>query len=150
MILEFVRRRAFWLTSRVGFQIYRRFPIFGTLRAAVGIIEQQQSYLLIRRNDGRGYSFPGGLSRLWELDEQTLKREIEEETGLRTIAFERVMQYHSAAELPCFISVFKVEVSGQPRGSWEGSPQWVAGADLRSLVVPSQRLVAEKILRSAI
>jgi 8-oxo-dGTP pyrophosphatase MutT (NUDIX family) len=94
--------------------------------------------------------FAGGLSRPRELDEQTLKREIEEETGLHATAFERVMQYHSAAELPCHISVFKVNVTGQLRGSWEGSPQWVEAADLRSHVVPSQRLIAEKILSSRI
>lgn len=148
MTLEAVRRRAFWWVSRIGIAVYRRFPLFGTLRASVAIIQQGQQYLAIRRNDGRGFSFPGGLAMPWESDEQALKREVAEETGLQLTSFELTLRYHSAADIPCDISVFRAQATGQLRGSWEGSPEWVAIADLRPHIIKSQSLIIEKILSS--
>jgi 8-oxo-dGTP pyrophosphatase MutT (NUDIX family) len=146
MIFHEVRRRAFWGVSRLCFFTYRHFPVFGTLRASVAVIQQGQQYLAIRRNDARGYSFPGGLAMPWESEEQTLKREVAEETGLELRAAELALRYHSAFEISCDIAVFRVKVTGHLRGSWEGDPVWVSISDLRSSLVPSQLPIIEKVV----
>ena len=145
MTLQAARRRAFWVISRLGHRLYRRFPVFGTLRASVAVIEQNGRVLAIRRNDGRGFSFPGGLAMPWESESETLEREVAEETGLRITACERMLQYHSAADIPCNISVFRVSATGQLRESWEGQPEWVAISDLRSGIIASQSAIVEKM-----
>jgi 8-oxo-dGTP pyrophosphatase MutT (NUDIX family) len=149
MTLQSSRRRMFWVISRLSFALYRRFPVFGTLRASVGIIQQGEHYLVIRRNDGRGLSLPGGLAMTWESEEKTLKREIAEETGLEVTSLEPVLQYYFAAPIPCNVSVFQVSATGQVRGSWEGDPEWATISEMRSHIMASQRPVIEKILSSA-
>jgi 8-oxo-dGTP pyrophosphatase MutT (NUDIX family) len=121
-------------------------PVFGTLRASVAVIQQEQHYLAIHRNDGRGFSFPGGLAMPWESEERTLRREVAEETGLQLTAIELTFRYHTTAEIPCNVSVFRAQVRGQLRGSWEGDPEWVAIADLRRLIVRSQSPIIEQVL----
>jgi 8-oxo-dGTP pyrophosphatase MutT (NUDIX family) len=148
MTLQAIQRHAFWFVSRFSFAIYRRFPLFGTLRASVAIVQHGQHYLAIRRNDGRGFSFPGGLAMPWESEERTLKREVAEETGLQLAAIELALRYYSAAEIRCNISVFRAEVTGQLRGSWEGSPEWVTISDLRPLIIASQSPIVEEMLSS--
>jgi ADP-ribose pyrophosphatase YjhB (NUDIX family) len=143
-----ISRRAFWLVSRAALGLYRRFPVFGTLRAAVGIIRQGDRYLLIKRNDGRGFSFPGGLAKLRESDENAVRREVSEETGLEVTAAELDFRYFSAADVPCNISVFKVGVAGDLRGSWEGLPQWVERPAIRTGILKSQIPIVERILNS--
>ncbi len=138
----------FWVISRVSFALYRRFPVFGVLRASLGIIQQGDRYLVIRRNDGRGLSLPGGLATPWEPKENTLNREIAEETGLRVTAFKLVLQYYSDLFVPCNIAVFRVSATGQVRGSWEGDPEWLAISELRFHIVASQRPAIEWILSS--
>lgn len=81
--LENLRRRLFWIVARTCLALYRRFPLFGTLRASIAIIQRNQQLLVIQRNDGRGLSLPGGIASWKEAEEETLRREVQEETGLR-------------------------------------------------------------------
>jgi 8-oxo-dGTP diphosphatase len=148
MPLHQMSRRAFWVVSRASLALYRRFPVFGSLRAAVGIIRQSNQYLLIHRNDGRGFSFPGGLAMPRESEERALKREVNEETGLEITASELDFRYFSAEDVPCNISVFKVDVTGELRGSWEGLPQWVERGAIRAGILKSQIPIVERILNS--
>jgi 8-oxo-dGTP pyrophosphatase MutT (NUDIX family) len=148
MELRELSGRAFWVTSRIALGFYRRFPVFGTLRAAVGIIRQGDRYLLIDRNDGRGFSFPGGLAMPRESEEKALRREIAEETGLKATAVELDFRYFNAGEIPCNISVFKVGVTGHVRGSWEGLPRWVEKAEMRAGILKSQIPIVERIVSS--
>jgi 8-oxo-dGTP pyrophosphatase MutT (NUDIX family) len=143
-----ISRRAFWVVSRVALGLYRRFPVFGTLRAAVGIIRQGDRYLLIDRNDGRGFSFPGGLAKPRESEEIAVRREVVEETGLEVTAADLEFRYFNAEEIPCNISVFRVGVSGQLRGSWEGLPRWIESAAMRPRILKSQIPIVERILSS--
>lgn len=147
-LAERVKKTLFWLISRIAMGCYRRVPIFGRLRASLGIIRDGDRVLVIRRNDGRGLSFPGGLAYPWETDEQALVREIQEETGLIAKNFELVFRYDSSGEIPARIAVFQTRAEGELRGSWEGTPDWVELVEAQAGVLPSQKYVVEQLLKS--
>jgi len=131
------------MVSRTCFTLYRRLPLFGTLRASIGIIERDNKFLVIHRNDGRGVCLPGGISSWREAEEETLGREILEETGLIVTRKELKLKYYSEADVPCNISVFTVQASGELKNSWEGSPQWMTVAEMEPRFFPSQRPALE-------
>jgi 8-oxo-dGTP pyrophosphatase MutT (NUDIX family) len=141
-----LKRNLFWIVSRVAFWCYGHAPIFGPLRASLGVIRNASGVLVIRRNDGRGWSFPGGLALPWETEEKTLIREINEETGLRCERFEFAFRYESRADIPARIAVFHVQATGEIHDSWEGTPEWIEVADLRQRVVRSQQYIVERLL----
>jgi 8-oxo-dGTP pyrophosphatase MutT (NUDIX family) len=142
---EQVKRNLFWLISRVALGCYRRVPLFGRLRASIGIIRNGDRVLVIRRNDGRGLCFPGGLAHPWETDEQALVREVEEETGLRAQSVEFAVRYDSDGEIPVRIAVFYVKAEGKPRGSWEGTPDWVELEEAHAGILRSQKYAVERL-----
>jgi 8-oxo-dGTP pyrophosphatase MutT (NUDIX family) len=146
-LAERLKRNLFWLVSRVAMGCYRRVPVFGRLRASIGIIRDGDRVLVIRRNDGRGLCFPGGLAYRWETDEQALVREFGEETGLDVQSFEFAFRYDSSVEIPVRIAVFYVKAEGNPRGSWEGSPEWVELAEVQAGILRSQEYVVERLLQ---
>jgi 8-oxo-dGTP pyrophosphatase MutT (NUDIX family) len=133
----------FWIVSRTCLAFYRRLPLFGPLRASIGIIQREDKFLTIHRNDGRGVCLPGGISRWREAGEETLCREILEETGLSVSGKEFKVKYYSEGEVPCIISVFEVQASGELRDSWEGSAQWTTVAEMEPRLLVSQRPVLE-------
>lgn len=141
-------KRFFRLVSKVAFGSYRRIPLFGALRASVGVIRDGDLFLAIARNDDQGYSFPGGIALPWENDEQVLTREIHEETGMSVSHYEFVSRYFSSLEVPCNISVFRVQASGRMCDSWEGTPVWVGLPQLRGRITRSQRHIVENLLNS--
>ena len=71
----------------------------------------------------------------------TLRREVLEETGMRVSCAEPRMQYHSTADVPCNISVFRVEAEGEIKESWEGSPRWMTFREIEPRIINSQRPV---------
>jgi 8-oxo-dGTP pyrophosphatase MutT (NUDIX family) len=146
-LMDRVKRNLFWLVSRVALGCYRRVPVFGRLRASIGIIRDGGCVLVIRRNDGRGLCFPGGLAYAWETAEQALVREIQEETGMRVNSFEFAFRYDSSGEIPVRITVFHVKVEGEPRGSWEGMPEWVDVAEAQAGILRSQTYAVERLLQ---
>lgn len=133
--------------ARTCLALYRRFPVFGTLRASIAIIRRNQQFLVIQRNDGRGLSLPGGLASWQEAEEETLRREVLEETGLRVTGQELRMRYHSTADVPCDTSVFAVQATGELKNSWEGSPRWMTMAELEPQMLKSQRPVLELLCK---
>lgn len=136
--LETCKRRLFWIIARSCFTAYRAFPIFGSLRASIGIVRQANRFLVIHRNDGRGLSLPGGIAGWREPEESTLRREIHEETGLDVIGLSFKMRYSSSADVPCTISVFEVQAKGDLRESWEGLPRWMTISELEGTLLESQ------------
>jgi len=141
--LESLKRRLFWIVARTCIACYRWLPLFGSLRASLAIIQRDQQFLVIQRNDGRGFSLPGGIARWKEAEEDTLRREVLEETGLRVTGQELRMRYHSTADAPCETCVFQVRATGELKNSWEGSPRWMTVAELEPRILKSQRPVLE-------
>jgi 8-oxo-dGTP pyrophosphatase MutT (NUDIX family) len=133
----------FWIVARTCFTLYRWFPLFGKLRASIAIIHREGKFLAIHRNDGRGFSLPGGISGRSETAEASLDREVLEETGLSVTGKELLLEYFSDADVPCDLSVFEVQTSGDLKNSWEGSPQWMTVDELAPRLLPSQRPVLE-------
>jgi len=146
-VLDDFKRRLFWIVARTCFTLYAWFPLFGKLRASVGIIQRDGKFLIIHRNDGRGFSLPGGISSWREMQEDTLRREVLEETGLNVDGKELLLQYDSTADVPCTISVFAAQASGELKNSWEGSPQWMTVDELGPRLVESQRPVLDVLRR---
>lgn len=133
----------FWIIARSCFMLYRWFPLFGKLRASIAIIEREGKFLAIQRNDGRGISLPGGISGRRETAEAALEREVREETGLTVEGKTLLLEYFSDADVPCDISVFEVQASGELKDSWEGSPQWMTVDEFEPRLLPSQRPVLQ-------
>jgi ADP-ribose pyrophosphatase YjhB (NUDIX family) len=148
-LIHDLKRRAFWVFARTCFALYRRFPLFGTLRASIGIILKDGEFLMIHRNDGRGLSLPGGISSWREAEEETLGREILEETGLSVRGKELKLKYYSEADVPCMISVYEVQADGELKNSWEGSAKWTTLAEMEPRLMQSQRPLLELIRKMA-
>lgn len=145
-VLQRVKRGAFAVISRVGLAVYSRFPIFGSLRASVGLIRNDDQILVIERSDGRGLSLPGGLAFAWENSTSTLVREILEETGLSVTQAVFLFEYRATADIPCSVSVFEVEAEGELTDSWEGFPRWLSLEQARPLLIPSQQRIFERLM----
>lgn len=143
---KLLKKNSFWMVSRVAVWCYARVPVFGRLRASIGVIRKANRVLMIRRNDGRGFSFPGGLALPWETDERALVREIKEETGLLCDGFEFAFRYESRFKIPVVTTVFHVRTAGEIRGSWEGDPEWVTIVELQNQILRSQQQVVERLL----
>lgn len=144
--MKSLSRRLFWIVSRLAFTVYQWFPIFGTLRSAVGVIRRGPDYLALDRADGRGLGFPGGLARRRESEEQAARREIAEETGLAVTSAEFLFRCSVTDPIPASIAVFRVTAEGDLRGSWEGEPRWVTLAELRSRISKAQRPIIEQLI----
>jgi 8-oxo-dGTP pyrophosphatase MutT (NUDIX family) len=141
-----IKRHLFWALSRSAIAAYSRLPLFGWLRASVGVIRKGQLVLVIDRSDGRGLSFPGGLAMPWETAEQAMKREFSEETGLPVKHCTQLFEYRSSADVPVILAVFAVEAEGKLKDSWEGSPRWLSFTDIRPRLLPGQREIVDRLL----
>lgn len=96
--------------------------------SACAIIEQDGKILLIDRSDGLGYTIPGGIVRYRETVEQSVLREVREETGYRVAIHEIVGVYSSLKRDPrlraAAITYKGSIVSGSIQGSVEGKACW--------------------------
>lgn len=142
-IVDELKRYAFWILSRTGLAVYSRLPIFGPLRVSVGVLRNNDAFLVIERSDGRGLSFPGGIAMPWEGTEQAMMREVSEETGLTVTRSRLKDSYFSNQEIPVNLAVFEVEAEGELRSSWEGTPRWLPATALRQRLLPSQRRIVD-------
>lgn len=137
----------FWIVARTCFALYRTFPLFGMLRASIGILQREDKFLVIERADGLGLCLPGGASSWRETEKSTLHREFREETGLVVTCEKLQLTYESRSELPCTVSAYEVHASGEPKGSWEGAVQWTTLEELESRILAGQRPILEILRR---
>lgn len=138
-----MNHRLFRFCSRLFVSIYGRWPVFGEIRSSIAIIRRGDECLLQRRGDGLGWAFPGGCSWWWEDAEQTLRREVREETGLEVAAPRLLFVFHDRHYIPAMVSVFAAEADGEPRGSWEGDACWTSLAAARAGFFPAQQAVLD-------
>jgi 8-oxo-dGTP pyrophosphatase MutT (NUDIX family) len=143
-----VRPRIFWLISRTAIFIYRRFPVFGPIPGSIAIIRRDDGFVAIKRNDGYGLGFPGGIARPWESAEQALRREVREETGLELTSADLKFKFTITVLYPTTTSVFEATAEGPFRGSWEGAAAVVSLADLDRDVMITQRPVVDYLQRN--
>jgi len=140
-----IKRLLFAVIARSAIAIYSRVPIFGYLRASLAVVRKGELILVIDRNDGRGFSFPGGLSHRGETAEHSMRREVREETGLEVEKSSFLFEYRTSADVPCDVTVFEAETSGSLRESWEGSPRWLTSTEIRRRLLASQTEVINRI-----
>ena len=110
------------------------------------MIRRDSLILLIERNDGRGLSFPGGIQMPWENETTALKREVQEETGLKVTSHQALLRYDTEVEIPVQLAVYDVQAEGHVRGSWEGSPCWIEPRSAHSRVLRSQQRIIDHIV----
>lgn len=140
-----MKRLLFRVIARTAIATYARLPIFGYLRASIAVLRKDDLILVIDRNDARGFSFPGGLAHPGETAEQAMRREVEEETGLKVEKSGFLFDYRSTADIPCVVSVFEIEASGILAESWEGAPRWLTRAEIKPRLLPSQTEVLTRL-----
>lgn len=113
------------------------------LEIAVGVIEAKGRFLVARRPDGAHaagtWEFPGGKRKPGEPVERTLRREVEEETGVtfRNAALIHVEEHaypERAVELHFFLLIGP---EGKPEGREGQELRWVTIEELRRLEVPA-------------
>lgn len=143
-LLEKLKRRSFWLIYNTCLVLYRTFPVFGALRSSLAIIRRGDQFLVMLRNDGRGVCFPGGIAGWRENEESAVRREVLEETGMTAVNVNFRMRYRSTADLPCLISVFEVEATGDLQTSWEGTLHWMTIPEIEKQILKSQRPALEE------
>ena len=126
--------------------LYRRFPIFGEIRGAVAVIRRSGGFVVIERNDGFGLGFPGGIARFRERPEDTVRREVLEETGLIITHASHMFRFHAADPFPNVTDVFEASAEGDLRSSWEGTVRVASLDELQQRVVTQQRRILEYLL----
>jgi 8-oxo-dGTP pyrophosphatase MutT (NUDIX family) len=139
------RARIFRVISRTCIAAYRKFPAFGALRGAIAVVPYGERYVMIERADGLGLCFPGGLVHPWESPEVALRREIEEETGMKVQRVSSWFDYRDNDLYPTHIFVFRAEVNGEPRSSWEGKAVVANLAEIEAGILVNQRQVVARL-----
>lgn len=119
------------------------------------VLNDAGSILLIHKTDNDLWALPGGGHDIGESIEETVIREVEEETGIRVIVDrvtglytdpQHVMAYDDGEVRQQFSICFRATpISGELRTSSESKEvRWVSPADLDSLDIhPSMRLRIE-------
>jgi 8-oxo-dGTP pyrophosphatase MutT (NUDIX family) len=138
-----VRARLFWLISRIAVFGYHHFPIFGQLPGAIAIIRRDDGFIGVKRNDGYGVGFPGGLVHRGESPEAALRREVFEESGLRIVSADLKFEFENSDLYPTRVRVFEATVEGEIRSSWEGIVGVFTLDELEQGVIHTQREVVE-------
>lgn len=134
-------QNAFYWLSQFAVAVYGRLPIFGPVRSAVGLVRHDDRWLTVARADRRGQCFPGGVAVPWESDEECLRREIKEETGLRVTHCHYLFEYFDRKFLPGSICVYQAEAEGELKASWEGDPSWISLEELAPHIFPPQHVI---------
>lgn len=98
--------------------------------ATAAIIERDNQLLMIERSDGLGYALPGGIMRWNESIEDTVRREVREETGYNVKVLGHFKNYSGPERDKRFSSLSMAYTArildGQLTSSNEGRPLWVA------------------------
>ena len=90
-----------------------------------------EKILLLSLSYLKGFGLPGGIIQAGETAEQTLRREILEETGLAVETAKYLFSVPSSiAGISTLSLVYEVEATGNLKQSREGSLHWLKPADV--------------------
>lgn len=136
-------RNLFWRSAR---KLYLFSPI--RFSGAVAVIPDGGRFLVIDRADRLGYCFPGGLSKRGEPEQETIRRELLEETGLALASARFLFRYPETGGFSEFTSVYEATATGEIRPSSEGVPLWLTLAEIQARPYPPQAPVLDYIRNS--
>jgi 8-oxo-dGTP diphosphatase len=109
---------------------------------AVGILLRENRILVTRRREGThlagSWEFPGGKVQPGEEPEATLRREIEEEVGVRfekSTLIHRQQHVYSERQVDLYFYLC-TGVTGEPASSEGQEIRWVSASDLDHLPTP--------------
>lgn len=105
--------------------------------AVAAFIVRDDQLLMVERSDGMGFCLPGGIMRWQESTQDTVQREVREETGYEVEVLELFNNYSGPERDPRFSSVCLAYTAtvrgGQLTASSEGRPMWVPFDDVLAL-----------------
>jgi ADP-ribose pyrophosphatase YjhB (NUDIX family) len=123
-----------FVTSAAAMITKNRLPPFP---GAAAIIEQDNQLLLLERSDGLGFCLPGGIMRWNESIQDTLQREVKEETGYNIEILQPFKNYSGPQRDSRFSSLALVYTArildGRLTPSNEGTPMWVPREEVLNL-----------------
>jgi len=123
---------------------------------AVGVVWKAGRILIARRHDdqmlGGLWEFPGGKQRAGESLQQTARREVREETGLRVRVGEAYATVrHAYSHFRITLTAFRCEwMSGQPKPRTSVELKWIAPDELGRYPFPrANRRIGDLVAREA-
>jgi 8-oxo-dGTP pyrophosphatase MutT (NUDIX family) len=126
--------------------LYRWFPVY-KMNGAVGVLRRGDRILAIERADTLGYCFPGGLSKRHEPGEETVRRELLEETGLTMTGARFLYRYAETGGFSEFTAVYEITAEGEVRESNEGRPVWLTLSEIEARIYRPQIAILEFLKR---
>ena len=125
MNVNFYKLRAVVLLWLVRFLAKILFVEFPPILSVAGLIEKKGKLLFIDLPYMNGLGLPGGIVGKGETLEESLRREILEETGLKVESSKYLWSTAGFFKVPSISVVFGVRVSGNLKESPEGKPIWI-------------------------
>ncbi|KKQ86321.1 MAG: NUDIX hydrolase [Candidatus Woesebacteria bacterium GW2011_GWB1_38_8b] len=99
--------------------------------SATGLAIKDGKMLFVKLSYIKGYGLPGGLAKKNETLEETLEREVFEETGLKIVKMKYFKSYFSNFYgIPTLAALYEISVSGKLKSSKEGTPAWIKPNDV--------------------
>ncbi len=125
----------------------------GPVPVVVGILLRENRVLVARRRDGTHlagtWEFPGGVVQAGEQPESALRRELEEEVGIR---FEKATlihrQRHAYSDREVDLHFYLCTgIAGEPTGREGQDSRWVSASDLDHLETPAANAEVIRMLQ---
>lgn len=117
-----------WISKLLAYLFQVEFP---PVVSCAGIIKRGEEILFLNLSYLRGLGLPGGIIHAGETAEETLRREIFEETGLAVETANYLFSVSSSIRgIPTLSLIFEVETTGNLRQSKEGSLHWLKPTDV--------------------
>lgn len=105
------------------------------ISSSAAIIVRDKKLLVVKLSYRNGYALPGGLVQTGENIEETLIREVKEETGLTVSSMKYFGSFSTNAEVPGVNTTFITETKGEIKVSDEGTLSWEDPKEIVSKMV---------------